>query len=1079
MYIVQLQGEPLATYLGGLDNLAATSPLATGERKLLPDSPSSRSYRAYLSRQRATIVDRMANLLGGRADVRYTYDVAFNGFGVSMTPADATLVAQMPGVLDVQRAVTQYPQTDAGPAWIKANSVWDGTATGLFVATILGANESTPTPSTASGSGVFKLSGTTLSYNISLTGILPTGAKLHRGTPGVDGAIVASLSAGATAGTYVGSTTLSAPDITLLQGNGLYVNFLSVAYPGGEIRGQINGHKGEGMLVGVIDTGINFGHPSFAARGADGYAHINPFGKGKYKGVCNPSDPGYQPAKVCNDKLVGARTYPETIASGNSPEDDDGHGSHTASTVAGNVITDTLLNNFSMGAISGVAPHANIIAYDVCNTGAGCPGEALLAAINDAVADGVDVINYSIGGGSRDPWHDSTAQAFLNARAAGIFVSVSAGNNGPGASTIGSPSNAPWVTSVGASTHNRSLVNSLTGLTRNDATTLPNITGKSITGSYSSHPIVYAGDYGNALCGPFPAGTFTGQSVVCDRGTIGRVEKGQNVLDAGGGGMVLANDSGNGNSLVADAHVLPAVHISYADGVTLKSWLASDSGHMAAISGTTKDLSAANGDVMAGFSSRGPDASVPDVLKPDLAAPGVDIFAAGPNDPGTPAPEYEILSGTSMAAPHTAGAAVLLRSLHPDWTPAEIQSALMTTSVRAGVRKEDGTTPATPYDRGAGRIDVSRAARAGLVLNETKPNYLAAEPAVGGDPTTLNTPSMANPACVRCSWVRVLKSTLATSSSWSASFSSTSGVTLTVTPASFTIPAHGQQTITVTAVAQTPISGRPVFADMTLTESAARAPSASFPLAVKPASSVLPEEVNIETRSTSGVQKSGNIANIAPISTLTIRKYGLVKSTLNSTTLPGDPDTGNDLYDDLTPAGGVYIKTVTVPAGSKRLVAEITAAETLDADLYVHLDGTNGGALDGVPTENEQVCTKTASSYSLEYCSMVAPAAGTYIILVHNYEPSSAPPDALTLATAVVPATNAGNMTVGGPTSVTATTFFTVDVSWNMATMQVGDRWYGGFDLGTDATHPGNMGFVPVDIERLESLRVFLPMIRR
>jgi subtilisin family serine protease len=1089
MYIVQLQGEPLATYLGGVDDLAATSPLMTGERKLLADSPSSRSYRAYLGRQHATIVDRMASLLGSRVDIRYTYDVAFNGMGVMLTPADAALVAQMPGVVHVQRAVTEYPETDAGPTWIKANGIWDGTATGLYVATILGANETTPTNSNASGSGTFMFnpSNKTLSYNISisLNNIVLTEAKLHRGTPGVDGAVVVALTAGPTTGTYVGSTTLSNPDIALLQGNGLYVNFKSAAHPGGEIRGQITGHKGEGMLVGIIDTGINFGHPSFAARGGDGYVHVNPFGAGHYKGVCNPGEPAvYQPAKVCNDKLVGARTYVKTDVNDNSPEDDDGHGSHTASTVAGNVITDTVLNGISLGTISGVAPHANIIAYDACKTypdgSSGCPGDALLAAIDAAVADGVDVINYSIGGDSRDPWQDPTALAFLNARAAGIFVSVSAGNSGPGASTIKSPSNAPWVTSVGASTHNRKFVNSLTGLTRNDATTLPDIVGSSLTGSYSSHPIVYAGNYNdntnnsNNLCGPFAPGTnFAGKIVVCDRGTYGRVEKGQNVLNAGGGGMVLANDSANGNSLVADAHVLPAVHISYNDGVTLKTWLASDSGHMAAISGTSKDLSAANGDVMASFSSRGPDTNVPTVIKPDLAAPGVDVLAAGKNDSNTPAPEFEVLSGTSMAAPHDAGAAVLVRSLHPDWTPAEVQSALMTTSVQASVRKEDGTTAATPYDRGAGRIDVSRAARAGLVLNETKANYLAADPSNDGDPTTLNTASMASPACVRCSWVRVLKSTLATSSSWTASFSAASGVTLSVSPASFTIPAHGQQTITITAVAQTPILTTTVFADMTLTENAARAPSASFPIAVKPTSSALPEGVYIQTRSTSGVKKSGSIAHVAAISPLTVRKYGLIKATLNSTTLPGDP-TPDDVYDNLTSAGGVYIKKVTVTTGSKRLVAEITAAKMADADLYVHLDGDHNG----VPTENEQVCT-SASSTSLEYCSIDAPAAGTYIILVQSFEPSSAPPDALTLATAVVPATDAHNMNVSGPASVAAATPFTVDVGWSVPTIQVGDRWYGGFDLGTDGGHPGNIGFVPVDIQRLENLRVFLPLIMR
>lgn len=1079
MYIVQLQDAPLASYRGDVNSLAATSPAASGARKLLTDSQASRSYRSYLTRQRTTVLDQMTTLVGGRLDVRYTYDVAFNGVGVMLTPADAAQVAQLPGVVHVTRAAIQYPQTDAGPRWIKANSVWDGTATGLYVATILGANVAPPVPSAASGNGTFELSGTTLSYNVTVTGIAPISAHIHRGAAGVTGPVVAGLTAGSSAGTYSGSLTLSPADITLLQSDGLYIDLHSNAYPSGEIRGQISGRKGEGMLVGIIDTGINFSHPSFAAKGGDGYNHVNPFGAGHYIGVCNPSDPSYQPAKVCNAKLVGARTYPDTIASGDSPEDDDGHGSHTASTVAGNVIIDPLLNGISFGTISGVAPHANIIAYDGCNVSGGCPTAALVAAIDDAVADGVDVINYSIGGDSRDPWTDPTAIAFLNARAAGVFVSVSAGNKGPNAATIGSPSNAPWVTAVGASTHNRVLINSLTDLTSTGGT-LPDIAGRSITGSYSSHPIVYAGDapYNNPLCYPFPANTFTGEIVICDRGTLGRAEKGQNVLNGGGGGMVLVNDSANGNSLVADAHVLPAVHISYANGVTLKNWLASGSSHMAAISGTTKDMSDSNGDVMAGFSSRGPDASVPNIVKPDVAAPGVDVFAAFINDPSTVAPDYGILSGTSMAAPHDAGAAVLVRSLHPDWTPAEVQSALMTTSIQSGVRKEDGTTAATPFDRGAGRIDVSRAVRAGLVLDETKANYLAANPADGGDPATLNIASMGNSACLRCTWVRVLKSTLATPSTWNASFTPVSGVSLTITPASFTIPAHGQQTITITASATTPIVDATVFSALKLVESADRAPAASFPIAVNTVASVLPDRVDIQTRPTSGAKAVDGLLHVNPISALTSRKYGLVKATLSNVALPGDPDTDASLYNDLTTAGGVSIKTITVPAGSKRLVAELTASTALDVDLYIYRDGANGGTLDGVPSANELLCA-SATADALEYCSLTEPAAGAYLILVHNFEGSAAATDQITLATAIVPATNAGNMTVTGPASVAAATPFSVSVGWNIPTLQVGDRWYGGFDLGTNAANPGNIGFVPVDVQRLANLRLFLPLIRR
>jgi subtilisin family serine protease len=148
---------------------------------------------------------------------------------------------------------------------------------------------------------------------------------------------------------------------------------------------------------------------------------------------------------------------------------------------------------------------------------------------------------------------------------------------------------------------------------------------------------------------------------------------------------------------------------------------------------------------MASFSSRGPDRTVPDVLKPDVSAPGVDILAAvdttNPVDP----PEYGILSGTSMAAPHVTGAAALIRAVHNTWTPAEIQSALMTT---AKTPLTEAGKVVGPFSRGAGRVDLTKAALAGLVMNETTGHYTAADPSTGGNPTTLNEPSIASSGCV-------------------------------------------------------------------------------------------------------------------------------------------------------------------------------------------------------------------------------------------------------------------------------------------------------------------------------------------
>ena len=414
----------------------------------------------------------------------------------------------------------------------------------------------------------------------------------------------------------------------------------------GADTGGLPGTKGEGVVVGVIDTGINHDHPSFADKGGDGYDHTNP--RGTFYGLCDP----VLGVPFCNDKLIGVWDF-----TGTSPEDDNQHGSHTASTSAGNVLsaeitapTLTLTRN-----ISGVAPHANLITYKAC-IAAGCLSPSLTAAIDQATADGVDVINYSIGGGPTDPWDDADSEAFLGARDAGIFVSASAGNDGPRAETVGSPANSPWLLSVGASTHNRAFVNSLTSLSGGATGAPADLVGKSFTAGYGPAPIVYAGDYGSALCGegpaspegsaavnPFLPGTFHGEIVVCDRGVYGRVEKAANVAEAGAGGFVLANDEPSGDSLVGDAYPIPGVHLTYDDGLVLKGWLAQGTGHTGTIAGTTADTSATYGDVMASFSSRGPNKTALDVLKPDVTAPGVDILAAVHTTNPLAGPEFGVL----------------------------------------------------------------------------------------------------------------------------------------------------------------------------------------------------------------------------------------------------------------------------------------------------------------------------------------------------------------------------------------------------------------------------------------------------
>lgn len=828
--------------------------------------------------------------------------------------------------------------------------------------------------------------------------------------------------------------------------------------------------RGEGIVIGVIDTGINPANPSFADIGGDGYDHANP--RGRYYGFCDSGDPYYN-AGFCNDKLIGA--YDLTVADGDPPVlyDNDGHGSHTASTAAGNVIDPATVVAPTITInrpISGVAPHSNIIAYKAC-LATGCPLSSLLAAIDQATLDGVDVINYSIGGSAADPWNDADSEAFLNARQAGVFVATSAGNSGPGRETLGSPGNSPWLLTVGSSSHDRSFGNSLINLTSTGGYPLADIAGKSLTGALPARSILYAGNYGDALClSPFAAGTFSGQIVICDRGTNARVDKGANVLAGGAGGMVLANDAANGDSLNSDAHVLPAVHITYDDGAALKAWLVAGTGHQAAISASTAKENAAYGDIMSSFSSRGANLPVPSVIKPDVSAPGQDILAANGTDN---AATWGMMSGTSMSSPHAAGAAALLLALHPDWSPAEIQSALMT-AADPTVLKEDGLTAADPFDTGTGRINVSAAASAGFILDETHSGYIAADPALGGDPKSLNIPSLGSDNFVQSTtWYRTVTAT--TNTSWTAAVTNPPGVALAVSPAAFSLTAGQTQQLAVTANAAGAAVDTWLFGAVTLTPASGDTAAARLPVAIKRTVSNLPQAVRYDKVSQRADAILNDLEVLPAITELTINTHGLTAPAMHTADLyqdptPADPFDGNWATDDPANKDGLWVQLVAVPAGSKRLVTEIVQSDSPDMDMYLYR--LTGSAW-------EWHCT-SAGDGSSEYCSVADPPAGDYYVWIHNYaarDPSGATPDNVQLAAAVVSGASAGNLSVslaGGGSAVPAGQPFDLMLSWNLPKTQA--YWYGRFGLGTDVAHPDNLGLIDLDIH-LEFTGMFVPVM--
>ena len=502
---------------------------------------------------------------------------------------------------------------------------------------------------------------------------------------------------------------------------------------------------GEGVVVGVLDTGIWPEHPSFSDPDPSGRPYPAPPG-GPYG--CDFGDVGWNPNDApftCNNKLIGAYEFRDTYKAvyGLSPDefdsarDADGHGSHTTSTAAGNGGVDASIFGVPRGTISGVAPRAHVIMYAVCAGESGsCFVSDSVAAAEQALIDGVDVINFSIGGGS-NPYSDAVSQAFLALYEAGTTVSCSAGNSGPGSDTVGH--REPWTITVGASTSDRHFLTTV--MLRAVNGDRLDLIGATVTpGIDTPTRVVLAADAGDAQClNPFPPGTWTGEIVVCERGVIARVAKSFNVAEGGAGGLLLYNPSPQG--LNTDNHFIPSVHLDYDEGQDLLGFMADHAQVFAIFDQGVATF--VQGDVMAGFSSRGGPAQTLGISKPDITAPGVQILAGHTPMPawvpgGLPGEMFWSIQGTSMSSPHIAGAAALLKDLNPGWSPGQIKSALMMTAKTQGVVKEDGMTPADPFDYGSGRVDLTKAGHPSLTISDTGASFMAHE----GDLWNANYPSL-------------------------------------------------------------------------------------------------------------------------------------------------------------------------------------------------------------------------------------------------------------------------------------------------------------------------------------------------
>ncbi len=804
--------------------------------------------------------------------------------------------------------------------------------------------------------------------------------------------------------------------------------FLGLTGPGGA---WAKGITGEGVVVGVIDSGIWPEHPSFADDGSYSPPTIPPVECNFGNTAHNPNDAPF----TCNNKLIGARqmlsTYRTLIGADadefDSARDDDGHGTHTASTAAGNAGVSANMYGMPLGTVSGIAPRAQIIAYKGLGNLGGF-GSDLAAAIDQAVADGVDVINYSVGGGATLTGEDDIA--YLFAADAGVFVATSAGNSGPGAATIGGPASVPWITTVGASTMPRFF--------RGKAVLFKggSIVGASITpGTGGRLPLVDAEFAGGDLCipGDLDPAVVTGKIVLCRRGAIGRADKSLAVYLAGGAGMIMYNNSDDDN-LFTDTHWVPSVHVDLTEGLKAKAYIASRSNPRANI-WTGKVTKWKNAPTMTIFSSRGPDPVAEDIIKPDVTAPGLQILAGNSPfpDPGSyPGELFQAIAGTSMSSPQVAGLFALLKQAHPDWTPAMAKSALMTTAYQ-DVLDNDRSTDADPFDMGAGHVDPGKpwkkgsAFKPGLVydagfleylgfLCDAEPSALTPStcPALEGlgiptDASDLNLPSIGiGELAGSQTLTRTVTSVANHTVKWRAKVDAPPGYTVTVSPSVMELAPGESASYEVTISNDgTGVVGEWSFGSLTWKAYRYQAYS---PIAVKAA--LFDAPASVEGTGTDGTGSFD--VNFGYTGDYAAAPHGLSADAPVSGDISQDPDQNYPSGDD-----GAGVDKIDFPVSGSAFVRwSLSIPGDDDVDLYLEDSGGN-------------IIAASTNGGTDELIELVLPGDDTYTLVVHGW---SVPNEPLpyTLHFWDVPATpGGGSLSVdSAPASATIGTTGTVDFSW-------------------------------------------------
>ncbi|WVZ85656.1 hypothetical protein U9M48_032553 [Paspalum notatum var. saurae] len=503
---------------------------------------------------------------------------------------------------------------------------------------------------------------------------------------------------------------------------------------------------GDGAIVGIVDTGVWPESASFRDAG------MGPV-PARWKGACEAGQEFR--ASMCNRKLIGARSFSKGIKQSglaiqpgdyDSPRDFYGHGSHTSSTAAGAAVDGASYYGYANGTATGIAPMARVAVYKAVFSADTLESAStdVLAAMDQAIADGVDVMSLSIGFPETSYDTNVIAIGAFAAMEKGVFVTCSAGNDGPYGYSI--LNGAPWITTVGAASIDRDFTATVT--LGSGAT----IQGKSVYPWNSSTPAVGAdlyygrGNRSKQQCkySSLRAKDVRGKYVFCIAGGDTVVEQQADEVQSNGGlGAIIASDMKE--LLLPTEYTMPLVLVTRSDGAAIAKYVtaarSSARGGAPAPKATVRFGGTALGvkpaPTVAYFSARGPGQISPPILKPDVVAPGVDILAAwAPNKEIMEIGRrkvftaYALVSGTSMSSPHVAGVVALLRSVHRDWSPAAVRSAMMTTAYvkdnannNVIVSMPKGS-PGTPLDFGSGHVSPNEAMDPGLVYDVAADDYV-------------------------------------------------------------------------------------------------------------------------------------------------------------------------------------------------------------------------------------------------------------------------------------------------------------------------------------------------------------------